>query len=71
NLQVSIIPSATHSLLRAKSFNQQSPGLWFWLKLMWKGDAALAPDFLPVLGEWINRVGTVSRGTSKQVKIPD
>jgi alpha-beta hydrolase superfamily lysophospholipase len=71
NLQVSIILSATHSLLRAKSFNQQSPGLWFWLKLMWKGEAALAPDFLPVLGEWINRVGSVPRGTSKQIKIPD
>ena len=69
NLQISIIPSATHGLLRAKTFNQQSPSLLFWLKLMWKGEAALAPDFLPVLGEWISRVGTVSRDTSKQVKI--
>jgi len=69
NLQVSIIPSATHGLLRAKTFNQQSPGFLFWLKLMWKGEAALAPDFLPVLGEWITRVSTVSRDHSKQTDI--
>ena len=66
NLQVSIIPSATHGLLRAKTFNQQSPGFLFWLKLMWKGEAALAPDFLPVLGEWITRVRTVATDHSKQ-----
>jgi alpha-beta hydrolase superfamily lysophospholipase len=67
NLQVSIIPSATHGLLRAKTFNQQSPGLSFWLKLMWKGEAALAPEFLPVLSEWINRAGTVARAPRKKI----
>ncbi|MFT4712310.1 MAG: alpha-beta hydrolase superfamily lysophospholipase [Candidatus Azotimanducaceae bacterium] len=60
NLQVSIIPNASHSLLKAKGFNQQSPGIFFWLKLMWVGETALAPEFLPILGEWINRLDTTS-----------
>jgi hypothetical protein len=59
NLQISIISNASHGLLKAKGFNQQSPRFLFWLKLMWRGEAALAPDFLPVLGEWINRKGTL------------
>ncbi|WP_414980531.1 alpha/beta hydrolase family protein [Congregibacter sp.] len=59
NLQISIIRNATHGLLRANSFNQQTPGLLFWLKLMWEGEAALAPGFLPALGEWINRQGVL------------
>jgi pimeloyl-ACP methyl ester carboxylesterase len=64
NLQISIISNASHGLLKAKGFNQQSPSFLFWLKLIWWGEAALAPDFLPVLGEWINRKGTSSSATS-------
>jgi fermentation-respiration switch protein FrsA (DUF1100 family) len=64
NLKILIIPDASHGLLKAGTFNQQSPGLLFWLKLMWTGEEALAPGLLTVLGEWINRQGTVSRVSS-------
>jgi alpha-beta hydrolase superfamily lysophospholipase len=59
NAQITIIADATHSLLKAKTFNQQSPGLRFWLKLMWAGESALAPALLPVLNDWIHQLKTI------------
>jgi pimeloyl-ACP methyl ester carboxylesterase len=59
NAQITIIPDATHGLLIARSFNQQVPGLRFWLKLMWAGESALAPGFRPVLNDWIHELKTI------------
>jgi hypothetical protein len=55
NIQITIINNATHGMLDAKHFNQQSPGLAFLFKLIWKGDKAVAPEFNHVLDEWLNR----------------
>jgi len=43
NIQVSIIKNATHVMLDAKHFNEQSPGLSFLIKLMWKQEKAFSP----------------------------
>jgi pimeloyl-ACP methyl ester carboxylesterase len=59
NAQITIIPDASHGLLKAESFNQQVPGLRFWLKLMWAGESALAPDLPIVLNEWIRQLKTI------------
>jgi len=59
NAQITIIADATHSLLKAKTFNQQSPGLRFWLKLMWAGESALAPGLPIALNEWIHQLKTI------------
>ena len=59
NAQITIIADATHSLLKAKTFNQQSPGLRFWLKLMWAGESALAPALPTVLNDWIHQLKTI------------
>jgi pimeloyl-ACP methyl ester carboxylesterase len=55
NIQITIIKNATHGMLDAKHFNQQSPGLTLLFKLIWKGDKALAPEFNHVLDEWLSR----------------
>jgi pimeloyl-ACP methyl ester carboxylesterase len=55
SIQISIIKNATHGLLDAKHFNEQTPGLLFLLKLMWKGERAVAPEFYNVLDKWISR----------------
>ena len=55
NIQITIINNATHGMLDAKHFNQQSPGLAFLFKLIWKGDKAVAPEFNHVLDEWLSR----------------
>ena len=52
-IQVSIIKDATHGMLDAKHFNEQKPGLLFLLKLIWKGEKAVAPDFYKVLDQWL------------------
>jgi hypothetical protein len=36
SIQVSVIKNATHGMLDANHFNDQSPGLIFLLKLMWQ-----------------------------------
>lgn len=54
SVQISIIKNATHGMLVAKSFNEQSPGLLFLLKLMWKGEHAVVPEFYIVLDEWLS-----------------
>jgi alpha-beta hydrolase superfamily lysophospholipase len=53
SIQVSIIKNATHAMLNAKYFNEQTPGLSFLLKLMWQGEEAVAPEFYRVLDEWL------------------
>jgi pimeloyl-ACP methyl ester carboxylesterase len=55
SIQISIIKDATHGMLDAEHFNEQSPGLSFLLKLMWKGERAVAPEFYSVLDEWLSR----------------
>lgn len=54
NVKISIIPNASHGMLKSKNFNQQVPGFLFWLKLMWMRKSALSPDFLTVLSDWID-----------------
>jgi len=54
SIQISIINNATHGMLDAKNFNEQSPGLSFLLKLMWKGKRAVIPEFYNVLDAWLN-----------------
>ncbi|MBL4673250.1 MAG: alpha/beta hydrolase [Arenicella sp.] len=54
NIQISIIKNATHGMLNAKHFNQQTPGLSFLLRLMWQGEKAVAPEFYMVLDEWLS-----------------
>jgi hypothetical protein len=51
SIQVSVIKNATHGMLDANHFNEQSPGLIFLLKLMWQGEHAVAPEFYNVLDE--------------------
>jgi alpha-beta hydrolase superfamily lysophospholipase len=55
SIQISIIKNATHGMLNAKTFNEQTPGLAFLLKLLWKGESAVAPEFYTVLDEWLSR----------------
>jgi pimeloyl-ACP methyl ester carboxylesterase len=55
SIQISIIKDATHGMLDAKHFNEQTPGLSFLLKLLWKGERAVAPEFYSVLDEWLSR----------------
>ena len=54
NIQTSIIKNATHGMLNANTFNQQTPGLSFLLKLMWQGEKAVVPEFYSVLDEWLS-----------------
>jgi hypothetical protein len=51
SIQVSVIKNATHGMLDANHFNDQSPGLIFLLKLMWQGEHAVVPEFYNVLDE--------------------
>jgi alpha-beta hydrolase superfamily lysophospholipase len=53
-IQISIIKNATHVMLNADHFNEQLPGLSFWLKLVWKGERAVTPEFYQVLDEWLS-----------------
>jgi hypothetical protein len=55
NIQITIIKNATHVMLDADHFNEQSPGLTFLFKLIWKGEKAVAPEFYNVLDEWLSR----------------
>ncbi len=55
NMTLMILPNATHSLLKSQYFNVQSPGLWFWLKLMWMEEDALSDEFFPVLESWLRQ----------------
>lgn len=55
NIQITIINNATHVMLDAEHFNQQSPDLAFLFKLIWKGEKAVAPEFNHVLDEWLSR----------------
>lgn len=55
NIQITIIKNATHVMLDADHFDEQSPGLAFLFKLIWKGDKAVAPEFNNVLDEWLSR----------------
>jgi len=41
-------------MLDAKHFNEQSPGLLFLIKLMWKQEKAFSPEFYTVLDEWLS-----------------
>jgi pimeloyl-ACP methyl ester carboxylesterase len=54
SIQISVIKDATHGMLDAEHFNEQSPGLVFLLKLMWKGERAVAPEFYIKLDEWLS-----------------
>lgn len=54
NIQISVIKNASHGMLDAKYFNKQTPGLSFLLKLMWKGERAVVPEFHIVLDEWLS-----------------
>jgi len=56
NIQISVIKNATHGMLDAGNFNEQTPGLSFLLKLMWQGEQAVAPEFYNVLDEWLTRI---------------
>ncbi|MFT4852582.1 MAG: pimeloyl-ACP methyl ester carboxylesterase [Candidatus Pseudothioglobus sp.] len=65
NAQVTIIPKASHGLLKAEVFRQQVPGILFWLKLMWTGESALAVGFPPVLNAWIAQLETIQHAKNK------
>jgi alpha-beta hydrolase superfamily lysophospholipase len=54
NIQITTIKNATHSMLNADHFNKQIPGLLFWLKLVWKQERAVTPEFYMVLDEWLS-----------------
>jgi len=54
SIQISIIRNATHGMLDAEYFNEQTPGLSFLLKLLWKGERAVVPEFYIVLDEWLS-----------------
>ena len=54
SIQISVIKDATHGMLDAEHFNEQSPGLVFLLKPMWKGERAVAPEFYIKLDEWLS-----------------
>ncbi|QIL88695.1 alpha/beta fold hydrolase [Microbulbifer sp. SH-1] len=49
-----VLPAATHSLLKSRQFNTQSPGLLFLAKLHLFGDSAVSPQLEPVLDEWLS-----------------
>lgn len=59
NMQINIIPNASHGLLKAEAFSQQVRGQLLWLKLMWAGKSALAPGFSSVLSDWIVQLETI------------
>ena len=53
NLFLRIIDDANHGLLKRTHFNEQDPGAWYWLKMIWMDKDAFASDFLPTLTEWL------------------
>ena len=55
NIQVSIIKNATHGMLDAKHFNEQTPDVLFLLKLTWKQEKAFSAEFYTVLDKWLSR----------------
>ncbi|MCG8312920.1 MAG: alpha/beta fold hydrolase [Pseudomonadales bacterium] len=56
NLTLRIIADANHGLLKRSHFNEQDPGVWYWLKMMWMEEDAFARDFLPTLSEWLENL---------------
>lgn len=50
-----IIPNAEHSMLDAEIFNTQNKDYIQWIKLIWLGRDAFAPDFLPTLLLWLEK----------------
>jgi len=50
-----LIAKANHGLLNSASFNTQDFSFLQWLKLMWLGQEALAPEFLPMLLQWLDK----------------
>jgi pimeloyl-ACP methyl ester carboxylesterase len=56
SIQVSVIKDATHGMLDAEHFNEQTPGFLFLMKLMWQGEHAVAPGFYNVLDEWLTHI---------------
>jgi alpha-beta hydrolase superfamily lysophospholipase len=49
-----LIANASHVMLNAKSFDRQGFGVKQWIKLMWFGQDALAPEFLPAMLTWLD-----------------
>ena len=56
NLDVSVLPGASHALLHSEDFDEQIPGVRSWLRLLWQGEAAFVPTFLDTLETWLERV---------------
>jgi pimeloyl-ACP methyl ester carboxylesterase len=50
-----MIPNASHGMLNAESFDTQGFGVKQWIKLMWLGPEALAPQFLPTMLTWLEQ----------------
>jgi pimeloyl-ACP methyl ester carboxylesterase len=49
-----MIPNASHGMLNSESFDSQVFGVGQWIKLMWFGQEALAPEFLPIMLTWLD-----------------
>ncbi|WP_172564474.1 alpha/beta hydrolase family protein [Vibrio navarrensis] len=56
SLTIKRIANATHSLLKHPTFNTQTPGTWFLIKLYWYGDEAYAREFFDTLDTWLSQV---------------
>jgi dienelactone hydrolase len=53
NMEIHMIPNATHSLLKHPKYSTQVPGLGFFLNLMWDGEKAYSKIFLNHLQRWL------------------
>lgn len=54
NVTIKLIANATHVLLKSEYFDGQHISFYQWLKLNWLQQDALAPEFLPVLLDWLD-----------------
>ena len=55
NLDLRLLAGATHSMLHVDEFDVQSPGLGWWLRFTWLGEAAFVPEFLDTVETWLDR----------------
>lgn len=53
-----LIANASHSMLNADSFSEQSLGILQWIKLMWLEQDAFAVEFIPTILAWLDQRNT-------------
>ncbi|WP_175443207.1 hypothetical protein [Vibrio sonorensis] len=46
--------NASHGLLKADQFGGQNLGVTDWFKMIWMGESALTPEFVPTLLKWLD-----------------